>query len=215
MTHTGPITEVALGVIVDRQAGRYLMGSRPAGKPYAGYWEFPGGKIEPEESVEQALRRELDEELGITMGLAQPWFVMEYAYPHAYVRLHYMRVWEYAGLVQPREAQSVQWFGLGQFDQTRPMLPMNALVAQRLTLPELIRRQDAANAPVVRSSSQAAHESLQSELFAVIDNALSFDEQMALLQARTQRAPLYVSATSPDQLELCQRAGAHGIYLKN
>ena len=86
-------TEVAVGVLV-RADGALLLSTRPPGKAYAGYWEFPGGKIEVGESVEQALRRELIEELGITIGAAQPWKVTEYDYPHALVRLHWCKVFD-------------------------------------------------------------------------------------------------------------------------
>ena len=69
-----PITEVAVGVLINAQ-GEFLLTSRPAGKVYEGYWEFPGGKLEAGETVEQALRRELQEEIGITIEGAQPWKV--------------------------------------------------------------------------------------------------------------------------------------------
>ncbi len=74
--------DVAVGVLIDAE-GRFLLTSRPAGKVYAGYWEFPGGKLEVGESVEQALRRELHEELGITIGAVKPWQVELVDYPHA------------------------------------------------------------------------------------------------------------------------------------
>ena len=80
-------TEVAVGIL-SREDGALLLTSRPEGKVYAGYWEFPGGKLEPGETVEQALRRELQEELGIVIGSAQVWKVTEHNYPHALVRLH-------------------------------------------------------------------------------------------------------------------------------
>ena len=80
-------TEVAVGVLV-RADGALLLSTRPPGKPYAGYWEFPGGKIEAGETVEQALRRELIEELGVTIDAAQVWKVTEHDYPHALERLH-------------------------------------------------------------------------------------------------------------------------------
>ncbi len=73
--------DVAVGVLIDA-AGRFLLTSRPAGKVYAGYWEFPGGKLEPGESVEQALARELHEELGITIGPAERWRVEIVDYEH-------------------------------------------------------------------------------------------------------------------------------------
>ena len=74
--------DVAVGVLV-RPDGHFLITSRPEGKVYAGYWEFPGGKLEAGETVEQALRRELHEELGITIGAAQPWQVELLAWVHA------------------------------------------------------------------------------------------------------------------------------------
>ena len=101
-------TEVAVGVLIDAQ-GRLLLSTRPEGKPYAGYWEFPGGKIEAGETVEQALRRELQEELGITIGQAQAWRVTEHDYPHALVRLHWCKVFDWQGDFEMREGQAMCW----------------------------------------------------------------------------------------------------------
>eukprot|EP01041_Mallomonas_annulata_P031089 gene31089-53338_t len=78
------VVEVAVGVLIDAH-GHFLLTSRPLGKVYAGYWEFPGGKLEAGETVAQALARELHEELGITIGAAQPWKVEMVDYPHALV----------------------------------------------------------------------------------------------------------------------------------
>ena len=83
--------DVAVGVLIDAE-GRFLLTSRPEGKVYAGWWEFPGGKLEAGESVEAALRRELHEELGITIGTAEPWNVTLMDYAHARVRLHFCKV---------------------------------------------------------------------------------------------------------------------------
>ena len=101
-------TEVAVGILI-RDDGALLLSTRPEGKPYAGYWEFPGGKIEPGETVEQALRRELHEELGITIGAAQPWKVTEHDYPHALVRLHWCKVQAWQGEFEMREGQAMCW----------------------------------------------------------------------------------------------------------
>ncbi|MGE8317375.1 MAG: NUDIX domain-containing protein [Comamonas sp.] len=101
-------TEVAVGILI-REGGEFLLSSRPEGKPYAGYWEFPGGKLEAGETVEQALRRELIEELGVTIGAAEVWRVTEHDYPHALVRLHWCKVHAWSGEFEMREGQSMQW----------------------------------------------------------------------------------------------------------
>ena len=112
--------DVAVGVLIDGD-GRFLLTSRPPGKVYAGYWEFPGGKVEAGESIEQALRRELQEELGITIGAAQPWQVTLMDYPHARVRLHFCKVFAWQGEFAMLEGQSMAWQGLPV--QVRPVLP--------------------------------------------------------------------------------------------
>jgi 8-oxo-dGTP diphosphatase len=112
--------DVAVGVLVDSQ-GRFLLTSRPAGKVYAGYWEFPGGKVEPGESIEQALRRELQEELGITIASAQPWQIELMDYPHARVRLHFCKVFAWSGDFEMREQQAMAWQTLPV--QVQPVLP--------------------------------------------------------------------------------------------
>jgi len=100
--------DVAVGVLINPD-GEFLLTSRPHGKVYAGYWEFPGGKLEAGESVEQALRRELHEELGIEIGAAQPWKVELVDYPHARVRLHFCKVFAWRGEFQMREQQTMAW----------------------------------------------------------------------------------------------------------
>jgi 8-oxo-dGTP diphosphatase len=112
--------DVAVGVLIDAD-GRFLLTSRPEGKVYAGHWEFPGGKLEPGETVEQALRRELHEELGITIGHAQPWQVTLHDYPHALVRLHFCKVFDWSGVFEMREAQQMAWQALPV--QVKPLLP--------------------------------------------------------------------------------------------
>ena len=120
------VVDVAVGVLPQAD-GHFLLTSRPEGKVYAGYWEFPGGKLEAGESVEQALRRELQEELGITIGQAQVWKTQMVDYPHALVRLHFCKVWDWQGELQMREAQSHAW-------QT---LPVNVLPVLPGTIPVL------------------------------------------------------------------------------
>ncbi len=112
--------DVAVGVLIDA-AGRFLLTSRPEGKVYAGCWEFPGGKLEAGETVEQALRRELHEELGITIGPALPWQVELVDYPHARVRLHFCKVRAWEGEFEMRERQHMAWQTLPV--QVSPVLP--------------------------------------------------------------------------------------------
>lgn len=105
------LTEVAVGVLLQPDE-RFLLTTRPAGKVYAGHWEFPGGKLEAGEDVDQALRRELQEELGIHIGPVQVWQTQVVDYPHALVRLHFCKVWQWQGQLQMREGQSFAWQSL-------------------------------------------------------------------------------------------------------
>lgn len=115
-----PVVDVSVGVLI-RPDGAFLLTSRPAGKVYAGYWEFPGGKLEPGETVLQALQRELQEELGITVQVAQLWRTELVDYPHALVRLNFCKVTAWQGELQMREAQQFAWQGLPVL--VRPVLP--------------------------------------------------------------------------------------------
>jgi 8-oxo-dGTP diphosphatase len=124
--------DVAVGVLVERDGegreGRFLLTSRPEGKPYAGYWEFPGGKFEPGETVDEALRRELHEELGITIGAVHPWKIELFDYPHALVRLHFCKVFDWSGEFEMREGQQMAWCELPV--QVQPVLPGTVPVLQ-------------------------------------------------------------------------------------
>ena len=115
-----PAVDVAVGVLIDA-AGNFLLTSRPEGKVYAGYWEFPGGKLEAGETVEQALRRELHEELGIAIGAAEPWQVEIVDYAHARVRLHFCKVFDWTGEFEMREGQAMAWQALPV--DVAPVLP--------------------------------------------------------------------------------------------
>jgi 8-oxo-dGTP diphosphatase len=128
-----PLLEVAAAVI-ERADGAFLLAQRPAGKVYAGWWEFPGGKIHDGEAAEAALARELHEELGIDVRRAYPWVTRVHAYEHATVRLNFFRVAEWSGEPHPREQQAIRWQRLQQ-PMAEPMLPANAPVLAALALP--------------------------------------------------------------------------------
>ena len=102
------IVEVAAAVL-QRPDGSFLLAQRPTDKIWAGYWEFPGGKVEPGETPHAALVRELREELGITVQTAYPWLTRTYTYPHATVRLNLFRVTAWSGELHPHEGQQFCW----------------------------------------------------------------------------------------------------------
>ncbi len=121
------VVDVAVGVLI-RPNGAFLLTSRPQGKVYADYWEFPGGKLEPGETVEQALARELDEELGIQINQIFHWKIQMVDYPHALVRLNFCKVFDWVGQLQMREGQSFAWQHLPV--KVTPVLPGTVPVLQ-------------------------------------------------------------------------------------
>jgi 8-oxo-dGTP diphosphatase len=127
------VIEVSAAVLL-RADGSFLLAQRPAGKVYAGYWEFPGGKAESGEPPEQALARELHEELGIDIAQAYPWLTRVFTYPHGTVRLRFYRVFSWEHEPHPREDQAIAWQAPGA-PMAAPMLPANAPVLASLALP--------------------------------------------------------------------------------
>lgn len=182
------VTEVAVGVLL-RPDGAVLLADRPAGKPYAGYWEFPGGKVEPGESVAQALARELHEELGVDIGPATPWVRFEFDYPHAYVRLHFCRVYAWHGVPASREGQRLAFFRLDEAAPA-PLLPAAVPALRWLRLPESAAWVDLAQQPL-----------------ADVDAALARGLRLILLRGAAQSRDASVLA------DLQARAAAFGALL--
>lgn len=114
----------------------FLLAQRPADKIWAGYWEFPGGKIEPGETPYHALVRELHEELGITVQTACPWLTRVFTYLHATVRLNFFRVTAWSGELHPHEGQQFSWQHPARVS-VHPVLPANAPVLRALELPTI------------------------------------------------------------------------------
>nr|WP_294886337.1 Nudix family hydrolase [uncultured Limnobacter sp.] len=131
-----PRIDVAVAVVFNTH-GQVLWGCRPEGKPYAGYWEFPGGKVEPDETVWQALVRELKEELDITALEGGPWFRIEHDYEHANVRLHLYRVWRFDGSPKSLENQRFTWASLDSSDLS-PILPATEPLLPKLAQPTVM-----------------------------------------------------------------------------
>lgn len=138
---TSPV-DVAVAVF-QRADGAVLLARRPAGKVYAGYWEFPGGKAEPGERMSDALAREILEELGVRVERAFPWITRVFVYPHATVRLHFHRVVAWSGDPSPLEHDAIAWQRPDAIS-VEPMLPANGPVVSGLTLPPEYAITDAA-----------------------------------------------------------------------
>lgn len=189
------VTEVAVGVLW-RADGAVLLADRPGGKPYAGYWEFPGGKIEPGESVEYALARELNEELGIDIGPALPWVTFEFDYPHAYVRLHFCRVFDWRGEPQGREGQQLRFFRLDQ-PLPQPLLPAAQPALRWLTLP--------ARAALIDPNRDPIH------LLSQLDAALAAGLRLLIVRTVQSATPYAAHQAAIGQIAL--RSAACGALL--
>jgi len=128
------ITHVAAAVFL-RPDGTFLLAQRPEGKPYPGYWEFPGGKVEPGETPFDCLKREIKEELDAEVLEATPWIVRVRTYTHATVRLNFFRVTAWSGEFRGMEGQAHVWQDVHQLTVS-PMLPANTPVFRALAVPD-------------------------------------------------------------------------------
>lgn len=186
--------EVAAGVIT-RGDGRFLLGQRAPGTFYAGYWEFPGGKVEPGESPADALIRELDEELGIRVRRVRPWLTREHAYEHAHVRLHFFEVSDWEGELHDHVHSALSWEQMGT-QGVGPMLPANGPILKSLRLPRWMGITHAAEIGVAR----------QLEL---IDSAL--ERGLSLIQVR--EAAMSVADLAAFAGEVVRLARPHGALV--
>ena len=208
-----PITEVVAAVLT-RLDGRVLLAQRPPGKVYAGYWEFPGGKEEPGETLEAALARELHEELGIVIDRACRWITRVFEYPHAMVRLNFFRVFEWQGEPHPHEGQVFSWQLPGAVEVT-PLLPANFPILKALSLPPLLGISHAESLGVdtfLVRLDVALHNGLR--LIQLRDKTLPEEVRLQLAQATVRRAHQHGARVlvngSP---ELARAAGADGVHL--
>ena len=139
------LTRVSAAVILRADGKEYLLAQRPPGKAYAGYWEFPGGKVEAGETFDQALVRELQEELGITVTEMTPWITRHFVYPHARVEIRFFRVTAWTGDLHPHEHTDTAWLatrgmaGGKDLEQmpVSPVLPANTPILRALALPPI------------------------------------------------------------------------------
>ena len=223
-TETTKIIEVSAAVL-QRPDGSFLLAQRPADKIWAGYWEFPGGKIEPGETPYHALSRELHEELGIAVETAYPWITRVFTYPHATVRLNFFRVTEWRGELHPHEGQEFAWQSPAALRYLRangggsatvsPMLPANAPVLRALELPSLYAISNAAELGVeefLRRLEIALGNGLR--LVQLREKHLSRDElrelaRRVMVLARAHGARVLLNG----DIALAQEVGADGVQL--
>ena len=218
------IVEVAAAVL-QRPDNSFLLAQRPPGKIWAGYWEFPGGKIEPGETPYHALVRELREELGIEVQTAYPWVTRVFTYPHATVRLNFFRVTKWRGELHPHEGQEFAWqpplsLALSPKEArgqalVSPILPANAPILRALELPALYAISNVlelGEAEFMLRLEAALHNGLR--LVQLREKNLSREalRELALKMlplVRQHGARLLINA----DIELAQHIGADGVHL--
>lgn len=207
------IIEVSAAVL-QKSDGTFLLAQRPADKIWAGYWEFPGGKVEAGESARDALVRELREELGIEVLTAYPWVTRVFTYPHATVRLSFFRVTEWRGEMHPHERQQFSWQNTGE-EMVSPILPANVSVLRALELPALYAISNVGELGVeefMRLLEVRLDEGLR--LVQLREKQLAHDEFRILAQRVLELAHAYrAKVLFNGNVELAQELGADGVQL--
>jgi len=212
--------EIAVAAaVIEREDGSFLLAQRPPGKVYAGYWEFPGGKIEPGETVASALKREIQEELGVVVIESFPWLTRRYSYPHGDVRLDFRRVVAWNGEPHPHEGQALAWqqaasFRNGDLD-VAPMLPANAPVLKALSLPlalGITRASQVGTPGALEELDEAIAGGLR--LVQVREPGLAFPERRAFAAevVRRMHAAGGMALVNADEA-LARAVGADGVHL--
>lgn len=211
--YSGNPLNVAAAVIL-KPDGQFLLAQRPAGKPYAGYWEFPGGKVKAHESGEQALRRELQEELGICAEQIYPWLTQVYRYPHATVRLFFHRVMSWSGEPHGKENQQLSWQSAENV-VVAPLLPANGPVLRALGLPNVYAISNAAELGK-ENFMQRLEQGLQNglRLIQVREKCMPQDELEKFAAAVISAARRYRSKVLVNgDIRVAQKLGADGVHL--
>jgi 8-oxo-dGTP diphosphatase len=209
------VLQVVAAVIV-RADGRFLLAQRPQGKVYAGYWEFPGGKVEPGEAPELALARELQEELGIEVQQAYPWIARHYVYAHAAVDLNFFRVLEFGGEPHGRENQALAWQSIERIE-VAPILPANGPILAALRLPHTYAITDAAGRGAQRALADLETALARGlRLIQVREPQLNRRELRRFAASVVQRAHAAGARVLINaDVALAQQCSADGVHLKS
>ena len=223
------VIEVAVGVLLreveaDGQPAlrerytydSFLLAQRPEGKAYAGYWEFPGGKVEVGETLLYALERELHEELGINIATAYPWLTRVHVSTHATVRLNFFRITVWQGELHGKENQQLSW--QTPFNLTvSPVLPANTFVLRALQLPPLY---------AISNAAELGREKFLERLQVALENGLKLVQMRepglsrdamrelslrAVKLAHTYGAQVLINS----DIELANEIGADGVHLNS
>ena len=219
MSYPHQVVDVAAAVIT-RADGSFLLARRPEGKPYSGYWEFPGGKVNGGESLKHALDRELQEELAIHVQQAYPWITRIFTYSHATVRLCFYRVVKWHGEPQPCEKQELSWQSAGNVT-VEPMLPANAPILRALRLPPVYAITNAAEWGTektltrVERALQDGTRLLQVREKAMAKTALSTFTHQIVALAHHYHADVLLNVSGSDGSSDLNASGADGIHLSS
>jgi 8-oxo-dGTP diphosphatase len=210
------ITLVSAAVLM-RGEHEFLLARRPEGKVYAGWWEFPGGKVEAGESFHDALVRELHEELGITITQATPWLTREFSYPHATVRIRFFRVTAWQGEIHPHEHDAIAWLRTDQAPTVEPILPANGPILKGLALPTSCALTNAEeNGCALELSRLKAALTNGLRFIQIRDKSLPTAERAAFARqvvtlAKAHGAVVVIN----DDADLARETGADGIHLSS
>lgn len=217
------IVEVAAAILLREGEGgagdtEFLLAQRPPGKVYAGYWEFPGGKVEAGETLRQTLVREIQEELGVTIDRAWPWLSCQFTYPHATVRLKFFRAVSWHGEIAPIEHSGFVWVKIGDAAPVTPVLPANGPILRALELPTIYALTNAAEHGI--DTEWARLEKALSgglRLIQIRDKTLPPAQRLRFARGVMARARDFAGARvliNNDE-ELAHNVGAHGVHLSS
>lgn len=212
------IVHVAAAILLrqGKQGTEYLLAQRPDDKVYAGYWEFPGGKVEPGETMHEALVREIQEELGVTIDRAFPWISCQFTYPHATVRLKFFHATSWIGEIHPIEHKGFVWVRIGDAATVSPVLPANGPILRALELPTIYALTNATehgtDAELVRLED-ALRRGLR--LIQIRDKRLPADQRRRFAQEVMALARRYdgCRVLVNDDEDLAHAVGANGLHL--
>jgi 8-oxo-dGTP diphosphatase len=208
-----PVIDVAAG-IVRTPEGRVLLAERTARQMAAGFWEVPGGKIDPGETPAVAAARELLEEVGLVAEKLRPWMRYEHAFPTRRIRLNFFLAERWHGTPQGREGQRLAWADPGA-PHVAPVLASNHRVLRALALPPLYAVTNATEAggPSALLARLPALLEQGVRLIAVCEPDLAPDQRIALARrivtlAQPYRARCLMAGSCLE----AQRAGAAGVH---